>query len=283
MGSRGPKRPNARFYTRTPGGVPPSPRREFCLEHGARLLYVEMKSAPRSRTLGAPVPLPRTKGKVKGAHVKRIATAAAAAMCLVFLAPSAGVSQVFYQFPDAAIVRAGEFALGPYGGAGDNELFRLGGFARMNATKYLDVGLEMLFDSAAGDGRFGAGGDLKFDLIPDTDAIPFDLSMTSGIGVIKSDKIRIVQFPVGGVISSPFQLDSGNIIALYLGVYMLIIDTKLERTDLPAYSDTELDVEARGGIRYSLSSGPDIFVGFQAGHEAMVTVGASFWPKRQQD
>jgi len=213
--------------------------------------------------------------------VNRVTAAATAAIVLVLLTPSAGVSQVFYQYPNAAIVKAGEFVLGPYGAAGDNELFRLGGFARMNATKYLDVGFELLFDSADGDGRFGAGGDLKFDLIPDSEAIPFELAATSGIGVIKSDEIRIVQFPVGGVISSDFQLDSGNIIGLYLGVYMLIVDTKLERTDLPAYSDTELDVEARGGIRYSLSSGPDIFVGFQAGREALVTVGASFWPKRQ--
>jgi len=213
--------------------------------------------------------------------VNRITAAAAAAIIAVLLVPSTGFSQVFYQFPDAAIVRAGEFVLGPYGAAGDNELFRLGGFARMNATKYLDVGFELLFDSASGDGRFGAGGDLKFDLIPDTNAIPFDLAVTSGIGAIKSDEIRIIQFPVGGVISSDWQLDSGNILGLYLGVYMLIIDTKVERTDLPAWSDTELDVEARGGIRYSLSSGPDIFVGFQAGHDAMVTVGASFWPKRQ--
>lgn len=213
--------------------------------------------------------------------MKRIAQAAAAAVLLVFLSPSAGFSQVFYQFPDAAIVRAGEFVLGPYGAAGDNELFRLGGFARMNATKYLDVGFEMLFDSARGDGRFGAGADLKFDLIPDSEAIPFELAATSGIGVIKSDEIRLIQFPVGGVISSDFRLDSGNILGLYLGVYMLIVDTRLEESDLPAYSDTDLDVEARGGIRYSLSSGPDIFVGFQAGRDAMVTVGASFWPKRQ--
>ena len=212
--------------------------------------------------------------------MKRITAAAAAAIVLACLTPSAGVSQGFYQYPDAAVVRAGEFVLGPYGAAGDNELFRLGAFARMNATKYLDIGFEMLFDSADGDGRFGAGGDLKFDLIPDSNAIPFDLSVTSGIGIITSDEIQIVQFPVGGVISSPFQLDSGNIIALYLGVYMLIVDTEYEG-DLAAFDDTDLDVEMRGGIRYSLSSGPDIFVGFQAGRDALVTVGASFWPKRQ--
>ena len=62
---------------------------------------------------------------------------------------------------------------------------------------------------------------------------------------------------------------------------MLIVDTELERDSLPAFSDTELDVEIRGGIRYSLSAGPDIFVGFHAGRDAMVTVGANFWLKRQ--
>jgi len=213
--------------------------------------------------------------------VKRTAAALAVALVLVSLRPTDGAAQVFYQYPDAAVVRAGEFVLGPYGAAGDNELFRFGGFARMNATKYLDLGFELLFDSADGDGRFGAGGDLKFSLFPETQAIPFDLSVTSGIGIITSDEIQIVQFPVGGIISSPFQLESGNILALYLGVYMLIIDTEIASGAFPAFSDTDLDVEIRGGIRYSLSAGPDIFVGFQAGRDAMVTVGASFWLKRQ--
>jgi hypothetical protein len=213
--------------------------------------------------------------------LKRTTSAFVVAAFFVLLSPSAGFSQVFYQFPDAHVVRAGEFVLGPYGAAGDNELFRLGGFARMNATKYVDVGFELLFDSAKGDGRFGAGGDLKLALFPDTNAIPFDLSVTSGVGVISSDEIQIVQVPVGGVISSPFQLESGNILALYLGVYMLIVHTDFDRGAEPNVTTTDLDVEMRGGVRYSLSAGPDIFVGFQAGRDAMVTVGASFWPKRR--
>ena len=213
--------------------------------------------------------------------MKRTAAVLAVAVVFVVLGARDGATQVFYQYPDAAVVRAGEFVAGPYGAAGDKELFRFGGFARMNATKYLDLGFELLFDSADGDGRFGVGGDLKFDLFPETQAIPFDLSVTSGIGIITSDEIQVVQFPIGGIISSPFQLESGNILALYLGVYMLIVDTELERDSLPAFSDTELDVEIRGGIRYSLSAGPDIFVGFHAGRDAMVTVGANFWLKRQ--
>jgi hypothetical protein len=61
---------------------------------------------------------------------------------------------------------------------------------------------------------------------------------------------------------------------------MLIVDTKIDRGDLPKITDTDLDVEARGGVRYSLTAGPDIFVGFHLGRDAMVTVGAIFWLKR---
>lgn len=223
---------------------------------------------------------PRTtkNGWMKGVLVKRIALAAAAVALLV--APRNSLGQVFYQYPDAGVVKAGSFVAGPYGAAGDQELFRFGGFGRMNATKYLDVGLEFLLDSANGDGRWGAGGDLKFELFPETNAIPFDLSVTGGVGVISSDEVDILQVPIGGAISSPFQMDSGNILALYLGVYMLIVDTKIDRGDLPKITDTDLDVEARGGVRYSLTAGPDIFVGFHLGRDAMVTVGAIFWLKR---
>jgi hypothetical protein len=215
---------------------------------------------------------------MKGALVKRIALVAALAAALT--APRIASGQIFYQYPDAAVVKAGSFVAGPYGAVGDTEIFRFGGFGRMNVTKYFDVGLEFLVDSADGDGRWGAGGDLRFALFPETNAIPFDLSVTSGAGVIQSDAVEILQVPVGGAISSPFQLENGNILALYLGVYMLIIDTDIERGNLPNLSDTDLDVELRGGIRYSLTAGPDIFVGFHLGRDAMVTVGANLWIKR---
>ena len=219
---------------------------------------------------------------MKGVRVKKTALALVAAAASLLLGPHVVTGQVFYQYPDAAVIKAGEFVAGPYIGAGDHELFRFGGFARMNVTKYLDVGAELLFDSADGDGRWGGGGDLKFSLFPPTNAIPFDLSVTAGIGAIASDAIDILQFPFGAIISSPFRLDdSGNILVPYLGVYMLLINTDVDRGRQPKISDTDLDAELRGGVSYALSAGPDIFVGFHLGRDTLVTVGATFWIKRE--
>ena len=72
---------------------------------------------------------------------------------LLSLLPARTIAQVFYQFPEAPVVNPGEFATGPYFTIGDNEIFRLGGFGRMNATKYFDVGAELLFGSMDGDGQ----------------------------------------------------------------------------------------------------------------------------------
>lgn len=214
--------------------------------------------------------------------MKKTALVLGAAAAFMLFSAHFVAAQVFYQYPDAAVIKAGEFVVGPYLAAGDDELFRFGGYARMNVTKYFDVGGELLFDSADGDERWGGGGDLKFSLFPPTSAIPFDLSVTAGIGAISSDAIDIVQFPLGAIISSPFRLeDSGNILIPYLGVYMLLVDTDVNRGQTGNVSDTDLDAELRGGVSYALSSGPSIYVGFQLGRDTLVTVGATFWLKRQ--
>lgn len=209
-------------------------------------------------------------------------TIAALLMPVVFLLlqPGKPAAQVFYQYPDGACVKPGSFVTGPYLAGGEHELFRLGGFARMNATRYFDVGFEIVLDTTEGEERFGAAGDLKFEAFPETNAIPFDVSMVTGVGLIDGDGTRIVQVPLGGIISSPFLLDTGNILVPYLGVYMLFVDTKVERGPEPDFTDSDLDVEIRAGLRYSLSSGPDVFAGFHLGRDWLVTVGMSFWPKR---
>ena len=218
---------------------------------------------------------------MKGVRVKKTALVLVAVAALLLRCPHPTAAQVFYQYPDAAITRAGEFVVGSYFGAGEYELFRLGGCARMNATKYFDVGFEFLFDTEDGIGRFGAGGDVKFSLFPPTNAIPFDLSVTAGIGSITSDAADILEFPLGAIISSPFRLEeSGNIVVPYLGVYAVFTDTDVESGHHADLSDT-VDAELRGGVSYALSSGPSIFVGFHIGRDALVTLGATFWLKRQ--
>lgn len=220
--------------------------------------------------------------RMKGVRVKRTALVLVAAAAMLVLSPRIGAAQVFYQYPDAAITKAGEFVVGSYAGAGDDELFRLGGLARMNATKYFDVGFELLLDSADGYGRFGAAGDLKFALFPPTNAIPFDLSVTAGIGSIMSDAADIIQIPVGAIISSPFRLnDSGNLVVPYLGVYVVYADTDVEQGHHADFSNDDFDAELRGGASYTLSSGQSIFVGIHLGRDALVTLGATFWLKRQ--
>jgi hypothetical protein len=217
---------------------------------------------------------------VKGVDVRRTLCALLISVGIWLLRPQSVASQVFYQYPDAAVIKPGEFVAGPSLALGDHQLFRLGAFGRMNATKYLDVGADLLFDSADGDERFGAAGDVKFALFPETNAIPFDLSITVGLGVIGSDHIKIVQVPLGGILSSPFRLDSGRLLVPYLGVYVLYIDTDIKQGAGPDISDSEVDVEIRTGLSYTLSASSDLFVGLHLGRDALVTIGATFWLRR---
>jgi len=62
---------------------------------------------------------------------------------------------------------------------------------------------------------------------------------------------------------------------------VLLVGTDIDRSGQPKISDTDLDAELRGGVRYTLTAGPDLFVGFHLGRDALVTVGVSFWLKRQ--
>jgi hypothetical protein len=210
--------------------------------------------------------------------VKKAAAVLTLTILVVFL-PSHVFSQVFYQYPEAPVVNAGEFVTGPYFAFGENETFRFGGFGRMNATEYFDVGFELLFNTIEGDWSYGAAGDVKFGVLPTTERFPFDLSLTAGLGAITRNDFRLIQFPFGGVISSPFELDRGNTLVPYLGVYLLVVNTKIDVTGGSSVTDTDVDVEARGGLRYTLSAGPDIWGAVHLGRDTQVMVGMSFWLK----
>ena len=210
--------------------------------------------------------------------MKRIATLLIVLSTVSVFIPAGTVAQVFYQFPEAPVVNEGHVATGPYLSYGENETFRLGGFIRLNATKYFDVGAELLVGSLDGDGQFGGGVDAKISLFPPTASVPFDLSATVGAGASSGDTYRVFQVPVGAIISSPFTLENDKQIVPYLGVYMLIVNTKVKLDDADDVSDTDIDVEARGGVKYTLASGPEIFAAIHIGRDAMVMIGMNFWP-----
>lgn len=216
---------------------------------------------------------------MKGASVKKFATLVLVLSALSTIIPSRTAAQVFYQFPEAPVINHGHLATGPYLTIGDNEIFRFGGFVRLNATKYFDVGAELIAGSMDGDGQWGGGVDVKISLFPPTASIPFDLSATAGAGAVTGDAARVFQAPFGGIISSPFTMDNGSQIVPYLGVYLLVVNTKIKLENADDKSDTDLDVEARGGVKYTLASGPEIFAAVHIGRDGLFMIGMNFWPK----
>lgn len=193
-----------------------------------------------------------------------------ACLAILLLGPAAH-AQVFYQYPTALPVEMMRLTVGPCLAAGDHKLFRIGGFGRWGLADQLDIGMELLGESADGDARFGAGVDVKFSLLPTIRAMPFDLSADVGVGFIANDGSTIVQIPVGGIASIPLEMESGRSLVPYLGVYLLIVD----RSHIGAgnVSDTDFDAEIRPGISVGLTPDTDGFAALHLGRDGLFTVG----------
>ncbi|UCH83007.1 MAG: hypothetical protein JSW50_11115 [Candidatus Latescibacterota bacterium] len=205
-------------------------------------------------------------------------TAILAFACCLALYCSNASAQVFYQYPEAPPVPKSQIVTGPYVAIGENKLFRGAGFIRMNGTKHIDVGFELLVDSYDGDARGGIGADGRLSIFNSYQAIPFDLSLGAGVGYLTRKDVGVIQVPIGLVASSPFKSDAGNTLVPYFGVYLLVVNTKVDLPGGGDTSDTDVDVELRGGARYTLSAGPDLFLSFFVGREAQVQFGVAFWP-----
>ena len=195
----------------------------------------------------------------------------ATALLLAGLCVTRAAGQVFYQYPDAKVLATGQSAVAPYLAIGDDELVRFAGAGRVGFATYLDVGLEVMLEYVSGDWWGGIGGDAKFQMFPDSPTLPFDLSLEAGLGYREGNSIQQIHVPLGAVVSSPFSNDSGTILTPYMGVYLLIIETEYSTV-----SDTDLEVELRGGVRYVRPSGLDLFATFQVGYEALFAVGTVF-------
>lgn len=197
-----------------------------------------------------------------------------AALYLLYQVPAS--AQVFYTFPNAPVVESNRVLTGSYAALGENDLFRLGGYGRLAIAEYFDAGLEVLLDIVDGDALGGAGVDVKLAAFPSTSAIPFDLSLNTGVGFISGSGFNLVQVPVGAIVSSPFKLDSGKVLIPYLGVYLLIVNTDLDRGPFQiSDSDTDLDAELRGGVRYELEGRLDLFGTLNVGRQTLFAVGVN--------
>lgn len=184
-------------------------------------------------------------------------------------------AQVFYQYPTALPVDMMRVTVGPYLAGGEESLYRMGGFVRWGLAEQLDIGAEMLGESADGDGRFGVGIDMKFSLLPAIRSMPFDLSTNVGVGFINSDAIDILQIPIGGIVSIPLEMESGRSIVPYLGVYLLIVRNEVE-TGNGSVSDTDFDAEIRPGLSVGITPNADGFATIHLGRDGLFAAGVVF-------
>ena len=197
-------------------------------------------------------------------------------VCLVACGSTAH-GQVFYQYPTGEVLHDTDVAYGPYFAFGENELIRFSAFGRMAVSEYFDAGLEVLFDHVSDtfdEWRGGMGVDGKLQLFPAAARMPFDLSATAGFGFLAGQDTNFFQFPVGGIISSPYQLDNGKLFTPYLGVYVIFANAEVKAT---SSSDTDVDVELRLGASYSLGDSSELFAAVHFGNQWLLMIAANFW------
>jgi hypothetical protein len=207
------------------------------------------------------------------------------AMSLLLVGTGAS-AQVFYQYPAAPVVPENEPVFGPAIGIGE-DLFRINGFARFNISTPMDLGLEIVFDRIdtssdydQNDGvwRFGAAADVKYAFIPPDDmTMPFDLSFNAGFGFESGGDITNIIIPIGAMISKPVEIAPSRLFTPYAGVYLLIIHTSVDLGGtFGDVSDTDTDVELRGGASVSVTEIADIFAALHFGYGTRFYVGLNW-------
>ncbi|GEM_PF-1817441 len=203
------------------------------------------------------------------------ATTLVAALTFLFcFAVHPADAQVFYEYPGAPVVKDSEPAVGPYVSIGDN-LLRIGGYGRFNAARDMDAGLELVIDRIHGKSFIGAGGDVKYAIIPANANLPFDWAVNAGIGFITGNDITDLIVPLGTIISRPLELANGSILSPYGGIYVLIIHNSVD-TALGTISNTNTDVELRAGASLELKPNMNIFSAFHVGSGSKFYIGVNF-------
>jgi len=203
----------------------------------------------------------------------RLAPILSAILLLIFC--SSSYAQVFYQYPDATTVDPGRFDVGTYMSGGE-DLFRLGGSGRLGIASYWDVGFEVLVENFSGDWRGGAGGDLRYQLLPTTSKLPFDLSADVGFGFSSGDNVKIYNAPFGAIISSPLKTDGGTVIKPFLGVYALYVRTKTTPPGLADITQNDVDPMLRGGVSVGLTENLEIFGVLQLGPQDLASLAINY-------
>ena len=183
-------------------------------------------------------------------------------------------AQVFYMYPGAPVVPDSAPALGTCLGIGD-DMLRINGYGRFNISKNMDMGLELVFDRASKKWRAGAGADLKYAIIPNSEeyVMPFDLAVNGGFGLTSGNDVTFWQIPVGAVISRTFDINEGSTVTPYGGLYVLILHTSVDLGSAGTSSNTDTDVELRMGAAVGITENLNIHATLHVGSGTIFYLG----------
>jgi len=200
----------------------------------------------------------------------------AAAISVLLLGAGAS-AQVFYEYPAAPVVRENEPVFGPAIAIGEHDLFRVNGFARFNISVPMDLGLELVLDNVSDVTRFGVGGDIKYQFIPPEDmTMPFDLAFNAGFGFESGGDVTTIVIPIGALISKSIEIAPSRLVTPYAGVYLLILHTSIDAGRYGDVSDTDTDVELRGGASVSITDMADVFAALHLGSGTKFYIGLNW-------
>lgn len=163
--------------------------------------------------------------------------------CLL-LSPSGASAQFLGQVSTARTVDKGANDVGGFFGVYDHAVALFGQYRR-GFSSAADFGAWAGFvDPTAGNADLALGGDIKFLVLDDHTGDPFDLALDSRLSLI--DYPGSVLFSVGEsvVFSHDYKISRGSILAPY-GAVNLRLDH--------AYSTTNLEVAAAGGVKWEIS------------------------------
>jgi hypothetical protein len=186
------------------------------------------------------------------------------------LAPTAARAQVLGTWGTAVPYAPDEIAIGAFLLVG--EPIGLVGQFRTGVGDNWDIGVQAGFpdfDAPGENTLYGITGDLKYLILPESVDFPLDMSVDVAFGYQHAGGdgvgVDIVDFDFGAVVSKEMQTSGGKTLTPYGSVMFAIANFDVDfeppegvppgLIDDPG-SDTEFDINVRGGIEYPLR--PDL-------------------------
>jgi hypothetical protein len=183
--------------------------------------------------------------------MRRLAT-----LVVLFLAIGAGSARAnaFGQLIPASPLMGGNNLFGVHLLLGDRvDDVGLLGQVRFSSSPKLDWGLQLGFTDA-GDGGVMLGGDIRPILRRQDDEVPLDLAFDGGLGLTITDNVTVFELVPAIEGSHRFAMDSGGALSPYLGVGLDVNISSFDNNGNGDNSDTNVDVVARFGLEWEVSS-----------------------------